>query len=245
MSVTLGIVGVGAIGGSIGLRARANGWRVLGYDPDDGVGREALARGVLDELVTRETLYARADRVAIAAHLDGTLAEVAALRARPARASLIVDVASVKTPVVAAAHGLANFVATHPMAGTERAGPGAARADMFEGQTWLYVPSGESALDLRAAGLIAALGGVAKPVDAREHDRSVAFTSHLPQIVAAAFGRVLREQHVDPAYCGPVAREWLRIAGMSGAMWEPILAANASNIGPALRALMAGLDPGG
>jgi prephenate dehydrogenase len=239
---TIGLFGVGLIGGSIGMRARANGARVLGYDRDPAALAQAHACGAIDAAASEDELTQLADVLILAAHLEPTLEKLAALRReyRP-RATLVMDVASVKVPVVAAARGLANFVATHPLAGSERAGARAARADLFEGRSWPYVPSGEERLDRHAREFIAALGGVPFALSAEEHDRAVGLTSHLPQLLAVAYARLMRDRDVDERLCGPVARELLRISKMSFAMWRDILRANARNIDPGLRELSAAL----
>jgi prephenate dehydrogenase len=239
---TIGLFGVGLIGGSIGMRARANGARVLGYDCDPAALAQAHACGAIDAAASEDELTRSADVLILAAHLEPTLEKLAALRReyRP-RALLVMDVASVKVPVVAAARGLANFVATHPLAGSERAGARAARSDLFEGCSWAYVPSGDDRLDRRARELIASLGGVPVAVSAEEHDRAVALTSHLPQLLGIAYARLLRGRDVDERLCGPVARELLRISTMNFAMWRDTLRSNARNIDPGLRELSAAL----
>ncbi len=189
-----------------------------------------------------EELVRIADVYVIAAHLDPTLLELSRLARAPAPVPpLTMDVASVKVAVVSAANGLRNFVATHPMAGTELSGVRAARAGLFEGCAWAYVPSGEEGLDERARGFIGSMGGVAIAMSAEEHDRAAAITSHVPQIVASSYASLLRaDESAAKKLCGPVARELLRISTMSFTMWRDTLKANRSNIGPQLRRLAAG-----
>ncbi len=240
----LGIFGVGLIGGSIALRARRNGLEVLGYDSDSAAVEQARAAGAIDTIVTRDELSERADVLVIAAHLGATLGEVQRLRERgDAVCALVLDVASVKTPVVVAARGLKNFVATHPMAGSERSGVSSARSDLFEGRPWAYVPAGDAPLDRRACDFIVSLGGLPVAMTAEEHDRIVAITSHVPQVFAYRYARLLREKEGDAErLCGPVARELLRIANMNPPMWQEILSANATNVESDLRRLAAELN---
>lgn len=239
---TIGLFGVGMIGASIAMRARANGARVFGYDCDPAALAQALAAGAIDASAGEDELARRADVMVLAAHLEPTLRKLESLRyERTLRATLVMDVASVKVPVVAAARGVANFVATHPLAGGERAGARAARPDLFEKRSWAYVCSGDGQLDGRACEFIASLGGVPVPVSAEEHDRAVALTSHLPQLVGVCYSRLLRDRNVDQRLCGPVARELLRVSKMSFAMWRDTLRSNAQNIDPELRSLNAAL----
>lgn len=238
--LTLGILGVGAIGGSIAMRARRNGAHVTGADCDTAALEDARKRGAIDAVETAQELAHRVEVLIIATHLPATLREIERLAASPpSNAVLVMDVASVKVPVMRAAASLRKFVGTHPMAGTECAGVAAARAGLFENRTWAYVPSGESELDARAWGFIESMGAVPFAISAEEHDRVVALTSHLPQLLAACYARQLRANDGNAEnLCGPVARELLRISGMSFAMWRDIFEANAHNIEPQLRALV-------
>jgi prephenate dehydrogenase len=87
------------------------------------------------------------------------------------------------------------------------------------------------------------MGGVPFAVSAEEHDRAVALSSHVPQVVASCYAQLIASSS-SPAreLCGPVARELLRISGMSFEMWGDILQANAGNIEGPLRTLNSGLD---
>jgi prephenate dehydrogenase len=236
----VGIFGVGLIGSSIGMRARRNGAMVFGYDAEPVCLAEAIEVGAIDLAVTRDELYDRAATVVIAAYADGVVAEVKRLAsAGPIRASLVIDVASVKEPVVNAARGLRNFVATHPMAGTERSGARAASADLFENHTWAFVPSGDSTLDARTRAFIASFGAAPLAIDAAEHDKIVGFTSHLPQILAWAYGRRAADFSSDAfdPLIGKTARELLRLGRSEDGFWRSVLSANAANVEPELRSL--------
>ncbi|HEY6325456.1 MAG TPA: prephenate dehydrogenase/arogenate dehydrogenase family protein, partial [Candidatus Cybelea sp.] len=107
----LGVFGVGLIGGSVGLHARANGVYVIGSDADPAALDAASEAGAIDAAVTPETLTKEADTLVLATHLDPTLRELERLAGRPHTPALVLDVASVKAPVVAAAARVANFVA--------------------------------------------------------------------------------------------------------------------------------------
>ena len=87
------------------------------------------------------------------------------------------------------------------------------------------------------------MGSIPFAISAEQHDRAIAITSHVPQIVAWCYAKLLRSQGPDAEkLCGPVARELLRISGMGSAMWRDILTANAGNIEPQLRGLIGELD---
>lgn len=240
----VGILGVGLIGGSIGLRSRHNGARVIGTDCNPAALDVARSAGAIDAAVAPHELFHCADVIVIATYLDATLRELRRLRREsPAGPSLVIDVASVKAPVVEAAEGVRNFVATHPMAGSEHSGVAGARGDLFDAARWAYIPSGTDALDARARRFIESCGGSPVAMDADEHDRIVALTSHAPQAVASCYAALLRETNANATQlCGPVARELLRIADMNPAMWRDIFAANAQNVASQLRRLAGDLN---
>lgn len=242
--VTLGIIGTGLIGASIGLRGRDLGWRVIGFDAQAAAAGTALQRGAIDEIVTHDAVYEHADTVVIAVPPRATVEELGTLRARSVRATLVLDVASVKTPVCDAARGVANFVATHPLAGSDRSGPGAARATLFFGKPWIYMPAADKALELRARDFIAAMGARAIASEPAAHDDILALTSHLPQLLATLFSKTLRQQSIADAesFCGPVAAELLRLGNSNAELWREIFAYNSENVARHARELASKLN---
>jgi prephenate dehydrogenase len=242
-SERLGIAGTGLIGTSIGLRARSLGDHVIGADAQLERAERARAIGALDAVVEDPAALAAAvDTLVVAMPLDATCAFLAALPRARSRARLILDVASLKVPVVRAAAGIPGFVATHPIAGSEASGPDAARADLFAGRVWAIVPGEDGAAFEAARTFVERLGARALAVDAGEHDRLLAFTSHVPQVLAVALGADLRERLGDPlvrALCGSGIRSMTRLGGSSWSMWEPLLAAAAPQVAQEVRRLVA------
>jgi prephenate dehydrogenase len=244
----LGIIGTGLIGASIGLAAHTRGWEVLGYDRDPAASSGALVGDAIDRVVERDEIYGACSVVAIAAHISGTLEEIGGLRRRILhREQLVIDVSSVKAPIAAAAQGIAAFVPTHPMAGGERHGPGAARADLFEGRYWCYVPGIDDARTSQARAFIEDLGAKPVKVDPREHDAIVALTSHLPQMLAYAFSQCVSERSREnpelvDALCGPAARELLRLGRSSPQLWDEIFSANQQALHAELTRFLAAID---
>jgi len=162
---------------------------------------------------------------------------------RLARPGLVItDVGSVKQPICAAAARLRlrGFVGGHPLAGTERSGFDASSATLFEGRYWILAPGPGTERAARVvAGLARAVG--ARPVRLRpaEHDRVVAFLSHLPQLVAWALFDAVRAdrvggRHLDIA--GPGFRDMTRLARSPRALWRQILAQNRTEVRRALNA---------
>lgn len=243
MTANIGIIGVGLIGASIGLRAREANARVVGFDISAQHVRDALASGAIDEACADEFAVADVcDVLVIATPLEETLRLLRAFALTPPRASLVLDVASVKGCVAQAAHGVRGFVATHPIAGSERGGPRAARADLFAERTWAYVPSEAPQADARARAFIEGMGARAVAIDAEEHDRIVAATSHAPQVVSVALASHLRDALQDEttrALSGSGLRSTTRLGASSWNMWRGILASNGPNTAEEVRALAA------
>lgn len=179
----IAIIGTGLIGASIGLGLRRAGWDVTGWDPDASHLDEAAARSALEPVATLVGLLAGSpDAVVIAAPPAAVVAAVAELDT-PA---LVIDVAGVKAPVLAASR-LRRFVGTHPMAGREVAGPGAASANLFRGAAWVVVDEGAHPEDVALTeSVISALGARPVRMTAADHDLAVAVVSHLPQLLASS-----------------------------------------------------------
>lgn len=212
------IFGLGLIGGAAGMALRSRGWRVAYVDPhvDEGDARAAAAA---DE--RRETVAGDEDVIVLATPVQVAVAllegELAACRA------IITSVCSVLTPPRVAA-GSTQLVAGHPLAGSERRGLAAARADLFQGRKW-FVDREHDLVDE----LIQDCGARRIFIDATEHDAAMALTSHLPQVLSTALGAALED--VDGATFGGSGLDtFLRLAGSDVSVWAPIIEANRGNI---------------
>jgi prephenate dehydrogenase len=241
-SANVGLLGTGLIGASIGLCAREAGMRVTGYDERPEHAARALAGGALDAIAGAADELRGAEVLVLATPLEVTLATLARLVRDPPQAGLILDVASLKAPVVRAGAGLTSFVPTHPIAGSERSGPEAARADLFAGKVWTYEPAAPPQAVERARAFIEALGARPVPVDSDEHDRIVALTSDLPQLAAVALGALLASRLEEPAVtelCGTGVRGAIRLGASPWSMWRSILEANRGPVAREVRSLSA------
>jgi prephenate dehydrogenase len=187
---------------------------------------------------------ARADAIVLAAPPRANLRLLRRLAGR-ARAGLVVtDVGGVKSPICAEAARLRlrRFVGGHPMAGAERSGFGSGRADLFAGRAWVLTPA--AATDAAAVRLVARLARAAgarpRLMGAREHDRAVAYLSHLPQLAAWALrataeGDRAAARHLDAA--GPGFQDMTRLARSPRRLWREILEQNAPEVRRAVAAL--------
>ena len=185
------------------------------------------------------------DLVVLAVPVAAILELLPVLR-RFSRPSVVTDVGSTKREVMAAAAdvGLGAFIGGHPMAGSERGGLDHATADLFSRRPWLLVaPDETSDAAKRIERFVSGFGAVPHWVGADEHDRAIAFVSHLPQIVSVAImnaasgaldGRGL-------ATGGRAFDEMTRLASSPSDLWEGILTRNADYVAEALAAFMAGL----
>ena len=213
------IAGLGLIGGSIGLALRRRGWRVAFFDSDPDLDPGDAA----DERVS--SLDSDADVVILATPVDIAITLLPSIRA-----PLITSVCSVMAPLRAA--GDDRFVAGHPLAGSAERGLSAARADLFEGASWFIDRD-----DATVREIIAACGANAEIVDAAEHDRVVALTSHLPQVLSTALAAYLHDQNIDLRFAGPGLQTFLRLAGSDASVWSPVLDANRENVLPHIDAI--------
>lgn len=251
MFQTIAIVGVGLIGGSFGLALKRAGFsgRILGVS--SGAALEAaLQRGAIDAGLPLEEAVPQADLVYLAQPIRRILETLARLDALLKPGALVTDAGSTKTRIVEAGRALqsAQFLGGHPMAGKERRGAAEAEAGLFNGRTYVLTPSEPAQLETAAAaefvGWLRAIGAVPVILAAAEHDRIVAHTSHLPQLVSTALAATLAERLAEPelAIAGPGLADMTRLAASPYDIWGDILQTNRDAIGPALDALITRLE---
>jgi prephenate dehydrogenase len=232
--LNVAVLGLGLIGGSVGLAARASGCHVIGFDPDPAVLSSALQAGAIDEVASvPERALANAEVVILAAPI-GALAEMARLALRHAPEDCVVsDVGSTKRSLLRALQaepGVERLIGGHPLAGSEQAGIEHARADLFNGAFWCLMPAKDGVLARRLRSLIEALGARPIEIEPEAHDEAMARISHLPHVLAntliagtAGFGASERAL----ASGGPSFRDATRVAGANSAIWTDIYLSNA------------------
>ena len=240
------IAGVGLIGGSLALAARAAG--VIGEVV--GLGRSAAnlqiaqQRGIIDRYTHDPLEAARGADLLVLAVPVRSIAEIAAACAPALRSGAVVtDVGSVKECIVRDVErvlpaGVA-FVGAHPIAGTEDSGAAAAVAELFRGTRCIMTP-GERATPPAVAkvrGLWEAVGAQVDEMDAARHDQILAWVSHLPHALAfSAVNALLDHDGALQQFAGPSFRDLTRVAASAVDTWCDIFLANATQADAALAA---------
>ncbi len=249
------IVGVGLLGGSIGLAARKIGIakEIAGYVRREKTIAECEEIGATD--------YATTDLLAAVSNADlvvlcTPIAQMRALAEQclPAlkRGALVTDVGSVKADVVHELQSLiakagAHFVGSHPMAGGERMGVAAARADLFENAVCVLTPTPKSNAQAvrKLERFWKSLGAQVVKLPPEQHDLFVSRTSHLPHVAAAALANLV----LDPTQprgqaqlCANGFRDTTRVASGSPEMWRDIALANRKHLAGSLDAFVAELQ---
>lgn len=186
--MNIGIVGLGLIGGSIGLDLRSRGFDVFGVSSRQQTCDRAQESGVVNEASIHLSLMAAADVVFICTPLGSIEPIVRDLVPYLSPHTIVTDVGSVKTPIVQAVSSLwPNFVGGHPMAGTAESGIEAAVPDLFVGRPYVLTPQAQTpaaALD-RVEEIARLLGASVYRCSPLDHDRAVAWISHLPLVASA------------------------------------------------------------
>ncbi|GAA4040162.1 prephenate dehydrogenase [Nonomuraea soli] len=236
---TVLILGTGLIGTSIGLALRGKGVEVLLADRDLTSVRLARELGAGDEWHYDD----KVDLAVVAVPPAHVASELRGLQSRGV-ARFYTDVASVKAQLIddAQARGcdMSTYVGSHPLAGREKSGPGAARADLFLGRPWALCPTGETAPEARQAvlDLIGLCGANAVEVSAEEHDQAVAVVSHAPHVAASAVAaRLADASDVALGLAGTGVRDVTRVAGSDPGLWLGILSGNATPVAEVLEAV--------
>jgi prephenate dehydrogenase len=236
------IIGTGLIGTSIGLALVRRGVVVelVDADPEAVLMAERIGAGL--RRVDQEPQL-----VVVAVPPDHVGAVVAEQLAQTT--AVVTDAASVKskplTEAAALTEDLSRYVGSHPMAGSERSGPLAARADLFDGATWAITPHETS--DPQAVELVRRLaevcGARTAELSVHDHDLAVARVSHLPYLVSVlAAGSLLDAPSSHLELSGQGLRDVTRIAAGDPGLWTQIVSANSSALTGLLEQIRGDLD---
>jgi prephenate dehydrogenase len=238
------VIGAGLIGASIGLALRRAGLAVALVDDDEGNLRLAISIGAGDPLASTDTPRL----VVVAVPPDHVGSVIANALARWPRAA-VTDVGSVKVKplreIERSGVSYARYVGSHPMAGSERSGPLAAAADLFDGRAWAVTAhaGADRAVVEDVEALIRTCGATLVRLSPQEHDLAVARVSHLPHVLAVlTANRLVDAPSADLALSGQGLRDVTRVAGGDPKLWEQILAANADAVATLLRDVRKDVD---
>lgn len=229
----IGVVGLGLIGGSVAHALRAAGFtRLVAADPDVAATRQALADGVVTCASADYGVLSGCDVVFICAPVD-RIAGCMAAAGRVCPDALFTDVASTKAYLVQSVRRDAflrtlRYVPGHPMSGSEKTGYRHCDEHLFENAYYILCDDTADEKSLETVeSLAAAMGAIPMRMKAREHDRLVAYVSHLPHIAASALVGLVSQADTDEGMLRRLAaggfKDITRIASSDPALWRSIL----------------------
>ncbi len=245
------IIGIGLIGGSfaIDIKAAFNEAIIYGIDQSEENLDKALQLGVIDKKSTLQEIK-EADIVIIAIPVDATVAIISEVLDLVSDNCLVFDVGSTKKrlcEVIANHDKRRNYLAAHPIAGTEFSGPQAAIANLYRGKTNIVCEVEKTAFKLQEKGMeiFSRLGMRIRYMDPVSHDRHIAYVSHLSHISSFMLGKTVIEKEKNERdifdMAGSGFASTVRLAKSSPAMWTPIFKHNKENVIETLQEYIANL----
>jgi prephenate dehydrogenase len=244
---TVAIAGVGLIGGSFALALQKAGFsgKILGVSSPATI-EAALNGGVIHAGATLEEACAVADLLYLAQPIRVILKTIDSIADIVRPGCLVTDAGSTKREIVTYATRRltrCQFLGGHPMAGKTSRGVSVADADLFQGRPYVLTPKNKFDLEtppaLHLVSWLEKIGAVPVILTPEEHDRTVALTSHLPQLASSALAATLAGELSGDnqlRVSGPGLSDTTRLAQSSIEIWEDILATNTDVIGQALDA---------
>jgi prephenate dehydrogenase len=235
----VGVVGLGAVGASIGLALRRDGMLVVGHDSLPRHARAAIDLGAVSKLSVGLSGFADCGAIFVAVP-PHDIVEVAR-RLLDATRATVVDVGSVKGGIAEALRH-PRFVPSHPIRGTHLSGPSAGTEDLFSGATWAVCPTAatsNTSLNVAEA-LIRRMGARPLRLAPGEHDRLVARTSHLPHVAATALVHVVGGRNGTSAsrLIGEGFLDTTRVARAAPSLWADITLHNRSEVSESIAELI-------
>ncbi|WP_426093859.1 prephenate dehydrogenase [Flavobacterium sp. DSR2-3-3] len=234
------VIGIGLIGGSMVLDIKTLHPEAIIYGIDNNQSHlaEAIALGVVDAGATFDDLF-DADFVIVSVPVDVALLVLPKVLDVIGDNTIVFEVGSTKMPICEAVANhpkRRNFIATHPIAGTEFSGPSAAIKGLFQGKTNIICEVEKTTFKLqeRALELFKALGMRIRYMDPKSHDKHIAYVSHLSHISAFMLGKTVidKEKHEQDIFdmAGSGFESTVRLAKSSPAMWTPIFKQNRKQV---------------
>ena len=238
--MNIGIIGLGLIGGSFALSARKliEDSVLYGEDKNDLHQKQALELKIVDQSLKPSNYYYM-DVIILAIPVNAALDKVIPLLDQINDNTLLIDVGSTKSMICKKLelHPKRNqFLATHPIAGTEFSGPSAAYETLYNGKSQILCESNKTRSDLLewAAQWFKNMGMELQEMDPNEHDQHIAYVSHLSHISSFMLGKTVMEKEQDEKaifdMAGSGFASTVRLAKSSPSMWTPIFEQNQENI---------------
>ena len=239
------IIGLGLLGGSfaLGLKAKHSSLTVIGVDSKEAHATKALALGLVDEVLPLDEAVVQAELVVLATPVNSILSLIAPVLNKLKKESTLLDFGSTKEQIcqqVKKHPKRGQYVAAHPIAGTEYSGPEAAFASLLIGKNMIICEpelSRRESLQL-VEELCTSLEMPLRYMPAKEHDLHLAYVSHLSHISSFALSSTVLGKEKDQKHIFDMAgsgfSSTVRLAKSAPHMWTPILSQNASNISEAL-----------
>lgn len=218
----------------------AHGVEVSAYDANPSELATAMRDGVVRRALDISLAGVRdVDLIVIAVPVDRALDVLRMIAPHVRSGTLVTDVGSTKGKIALLARELgmqSTFIGSHPMAGDHRSGWSASRAGLFESAPVYLcpIPDGDASLLERVERLWSGIGARTMEMDAIAHDERLAWTSHMPHMIAFVLGLTLGEGGVLREHLGPGGRDMTRIAGSSPDMWTAIAVDNSAAIDASL-----------
>ena len=244
------VIGIGLIGGSMVLDIKSlhPDATIYGIDNESHLA-EAIALGVVDKAATYDDL-AEADFVIVSVPVDIALTVLPKVLDAIGDNTIVFEVGSTKIPICEAVANhprRRNFIATHPIAGTEFSGPSAAIKGLFEGKTNIICEVEKTTFKLqeKALDLFKSLGMRIRYMDPKSHDKHIAYVSHLSHISSFMLGKTVINKEKDEQdifdMAGSGFESTVRLAKSSPAMWTPIFKQNKKQVVKTLQEYIANL----
>lgn len=237
MGISIAIIGIGLIGGSLGLALHDSPQvkRIIGIDKDDESMRKALQIGAIDQIATIEEGIVQADIVFLCSPLESfpSLIEKIAQYIRPG--TIVTDVGSTKQKVMEWMAGLpegVHIIGGHPMAGSEIQGIQGADRYLFENAVYILTPSPTVPQEVvqQLIELLAVTGAKLKIMDTRVHDEMAALVSHIPHLAAVSLVNLTGGRPDLLMLAAGGFRDTTRVASSNPSLWKGIISTNSSAI---------------
>ena len=236
----VGIVGLGLIGGSIGLKLKDlyDNIIIYGYDIDDDSVSYCLKNKIIDVKFDEEFI-SELDFLFLAIPVESIKKQLSDYLNRTSNKTLIIDLGSTKLQIcnsVESNQNRKNYLAAHPIAGTEFSGPNSAKKDLFNDKVMILCDTEKTDpnLLLDAKKIIKSLGMSIKTMNSKEHDKHIAYVSHLSHISSFMLGKTVMDkeddEHAIYNMAGSGFESTVRLAKSSPEMWSSIFVENKKNI---------------